>query len=151
LLLEYWKEQDRFPVIEELLSLAASGEVDLAVTARIREDITRPPLVDRLNELAMLNINEAPSITRIGFWKIGRDVFADDEFADFSSSIADILQKKRARVPDWRDWDHMHAHYVLKRDVFLTWDKPILSIADELQNRFAMVVMTPEAYLASRV
>ena len=107
--------------------------------------------MDRLNELAMLNINEAPSITRIGFWKIGRDVFADDEFADFSSSIADILQKKRARVPDWRDWDHMHAHYVLKRDVFLTWDKPILSIADELQNRFAMVVMTPEAYLASRV
>lgn len=151
LLLEYWKEQDRSPTIEELLLLATSGEVDLAVTARIREDIPRPPLTIRLNDLGTLNVSEVPSVIRIGSWMLGRDVIGNAEFVDFSSSIADILRKKGARVPDWRDWDHVHAHYVLKRDIFLTWDKPLLSIGNELQNRFGIVVMTPEAYLASRV
>ncbi len=149
LLLEYWKEQDRSKVIEILLSLASSGKVDLAVTARIREDVPRPPLADRINELANLNISEIPSITRFGFWVIGRDVFADQSFSDFSLAITNILVKKGVRVPDWRDWDHVHAHYLLRRDVFLTWDKPILSISDELQNQFKIIVKAPEDYLKS--
>jgi len=151
LLLEYWKEQDRAPTIEKLLSLATSGVVDLAVTARIREDIPLPPLANRLNELGTLNVSEAPSITRLDFWVIGRDVFGDDEFIAFSSAIDGMLRERGARVPDWRDWDHVHAHYVLKRDIFLTWDKPLLSISNELRDRFGIVIMTPETYLASRV
>jgi len=56
LLLEYWKQQKRMDVTEKLLSLARLGKIDLAVTARIREDIPRPPLADRINELPELQI-----------------------------------------------------------------------------------------------
>lgn len=154
LLLEYWKEQDRASVIEELLLLAASGEVELAVTARIREDIPRPPFADLLNELSILHVSEVPTIARFGYWLLdGRHHFGHKEFFDFSAEITAILEKRgiKHRLPDWRDWDHVHAHYSLKRDIFLTWDKPLLSIRDKLQAHFGIIVMTPEAYLASRV
>ena len=150
LLLEYWKKQDRASTIEKLLSLATTGSVDLAVTARIREDIPLSPLANRLNELGTLNVSEAPSMTRHNFWVWDRDVWGDEEFIAFSSTIDGKLQARGARVPDWRDWDHVHAHYVLKRDIFLTWDRPLLSIRNDLQDRFGIVIMTPETYLANR-
>jgi hypothetical protein len=150
LLLEYWKEQDRSKVIEILLSLASSGKVDLAVTARIREDVPLPPLFDRIVELPFINIKEVASMTSLGYWSLGRDILGDKNIKEFSNAISDTPKKRGARVPDWRDWDHLHAHYLLKRDIFLTWDKPILSIANELWNRFEIIVMTPEDYLMRR-
>ena len=154
LLLEYWKEQDRASVIEELLSLAASGAVELGVTARIYEDIPRPPFANRITELNTLHINKLPTIARFGYWLLdGNHHFGHKEFFDFSDEITAMLEKSgvKHRLPDWRDWDHLHVHYSLKRDIFLTWDKPLLSIKDKLKARFGIIVMTPEAYLASRV
>jgi len=154
LLLEYWKEQDRASVIEALLSLADSGEVELAVTARIREDIPRPPFANRLNELSTLHISEIGTIARFGYWLLdGNHHFGHKEFFDFSDEITTMLEKSgvKHRLPDWRDWDHLHVHWGLKRDIFLTWDKPLLSISNKLKTRFGINVVTPEAYLASRV
>ena len=51
------------------------------------------------------------------------------------------------KAPDWRDWDHLHAHYLRRRDVFLTWDGGILDCADELKGKLDIVVMRPEEYL----
>jgi hypothetical protein len=36
LLLEYWKDQPKKATVKDLLRLAERGEIDLAVTARIR-------------------------------------------------------------------------------------------------------------------
>lgn len=153
-LVEYWKEQDRASVIEELLALAASGAVELGVTARIHEDIPDPPLADRIKELNALHVNKLPTIARWGYWVLdGNHHFGRKEFFDFSDEITATLKKNgvKHRLPDWRDWDHLHVHWDLKRDIFLTWDKPLLSIRDKLKARFDIEVMTPEAYLASRV
>ena len=114
LLLEYWKEQYRAPVIEELLSLATSDAVELAVTARIREDIPRPPFADRIKELNTLHVNELPTIARYGYWLLdGNQHFGHKEFFDFSDEITAMLEKSgvKRRLPDWRDWDHLHVHY----------------------------------------
>ena len=147
-ILEYLREQRRADVVQALLTLAADHHVDLAVTARIHEDVPLPPLADRLNELPELGVSEAPSIARIGFWELGRDMLGSDRFQDVSAELDAILLKKGHSQPDWRDWDHIHAHYLLHRDFFLTWDKPLLSLAPELESQLGLVVTTPEAYIA---
>jgi hypothetical protein len=134
---------------EAILELAHRGHCELAVTARIREDVPADPLASRIDELQLLAIEETGSITRLGYWVLGRDQIASDDFAAFDKEI----QERRSRgekVPDWRDLDHLHAHFQQKRDVFLTRDGPILGLAGELRQRFGIVVMRPDEYLRSR-
>ena len=56
LLLERWKNQNKAGVVEKLLNLAENGELDLAVTTRIREGIPHPPLSNRINQLPELGV-----------------------------------------------------------------------------------------------
>ena len=72
LLLEYWKNQAKRKAMERLLLLAKEGKVDLAVTARIREDIPQLPLAQKLNELQELSIDETSSVTRWDHWVLGK-------------------------------------------------------------------------------
>ena len=147
LLHEYWKQRVKRKAVEKLLLLAKQGKVDLAVTARVYEDIPLPPLADKLGELQELNINEVGSVTRLGYWVLGRDMFGDEAFEQFWPQACALAQQYGEKPPDWRDWDHLHAHYLLKRDVFLTWDKGIICLADDLRARFGVVVGRPEDYL----
>ncbi len=149
LLQEYWKKQVKYNNIERLLQLAEQDEVDLAVTARIHEDIPEPPLMNKIDELPELNVNKTGSVTRLGFWELGRDMLGDRNFTDFYENALALANKRvgKKHLPDWRDWDHLHAHYLLKRDVFLTWDEGIICLAQELKDRFGVVVMKPEKFL----
>lgn len=58
--LEYWKDQERKGVVEELIALERAGKVSLMVTARIRQDIPRDPLASEINRLPELGIHEGP-------------------------------------------------------------------------------------------
>lgn len=150
LLLEYWKEQERKDATQALLDLAQRAEVALAVTARIREDVPDELLASEVRRLNELAITETGSITRADYWVIGRDMVASDEFAAFEEELKRRRATTGEKVPDWRDLDHVHAHFLLKRDVFLTWDGPMLRLAEELRSRFGIVVSSPEDYLESR-
>ena len=55
-LLELWKQQDKSADTQRLLDLAAAGEVDLAVTRYIRDDVPDQPLASKINELHSLNV-----------------------------------------------------------------------------------------------
>jgi len=147
LLQEYWKQRDKVQFVEQLLDLAQQGKVDLAVTARVREDIPQPPLATKLNDLAELNIDETGSVTRLGHWVLGRDMLGDDAFEDYWSTACELAKQRGKKPPDWRDWDHLHAHYLLHREVFLTWDGGITCLSEELKDQFGIVVMKPEEYL----
>jgi|GEM_PF-4531770 len=83
LLVEYWKHQDKREVVERFLLLAEQGKTDLTVTARVCEDIPRSPLAEKLNELPELNINETGSVTRLGYWVLGRDMIGNEAFSNF--------------------------------------------------------------------
>ena len=135
LLQEFWRDQAKAAVVERLLGLARSGQLDLAVTARIREDVPRPPLSDLINELSELNVQEIGSVTRLGHWVLGRDRLGDDRFIEVSHRLTEELCRRSMQPPDWRDWDHIHAHYLAGRGVFLTWDKRILDAAPSLAQR----------------
>lgn len=148
-LVEFWSNQAKVSIVVKLLDLANRGRLDLAITTRIREDIPRKPLADRINELAMLSVEEVGSVSRVGNWVLGMDRLADDRFeCVFNSIVGNVRWSSKKPPPDCRDQDHIHGHYLSKRDAFLTWDKQVLKIAPELHKELEVVVMKPEEYLA---
>ena len=146
-LMQYWKKRPKFAVVERLLDLARNGHVDMAVTSLIHEDIERPPLADRINELPKLNVKEVGAVFRLGSAVLGRDRLADDSFAKFVAQVTSEFCSRSEKPPDRRDWDHVHTHYICKRDVFLTWDKKVLKAAHGFQSVHGVVLMKPEEFL----
>ena len=146
-IVEYFEKRGKVMVVENLLELAQSGELDLCVTGRIREDIPRQPLSERINELPELGIREMGSIIRTGHWSPGRDVAGSTKFQEVIDSLPDDPSRPTKKRPDWRDWDHVQTHYLNGRDVFLTWDKGILYAAPHLKENLGTVIMKPEDYL----
>ena len=147
LLQEYWKNQARRATVERLIELARTGELSLAVTARVREDISTPPLSDLIETLDVIGVEEIGSVTRLGYWVLGRDMLGSDHFVQVSEDVKAAFQAAGRKAPDWRDWDHVHSHFLTGRDVFLTWDKAILGVGPELNKRLGIVVMVPEELL----
>ena len=149
---ELWDDRKKAAITRTLVSLARSGLVDLAITSRIREDIPRPPLADRINELPSLKVQQIGSVFVLGHSCLGGgDMLSGDEFPEVEGRIEGIFDRQ-GRVknrPDWRDWDHIHGHYLKGRDVFLTWDRPILDAAEELKAQLGIKVMKPEDFLSS--
>lgn len=151
LLQELWKDQPKRDVVERLLALAERGEVEVVVTARINEDIPGGDLASKIGELSELGVGQTGSVTRLGYWVLGRDHLGSDGFIEAQKAAeAELRRRGRTKLPDWRDWDHLHAHFLQGRDVFLTWDKRLLEAAELLSGPFAVTAMTPEDYLESR-
>ena len=150
ILVELWWSRENASVTKALLALAEDGCVDLAITTRINVDIPYPPLADRISSLPRLRIKEIGSVFRLDYSALdGGDMLGSDHFMDVMASIEEMLdqQGRRKRRPDWRDWDHLHGHYLTGRDFFLTWDDPILSCSPELEAQLGLVVIKPEDYL----
>ena len=147
LLVEYWKNQAKAAVVQCLLDLAQDEQLDLAVTARIREDVPQPPLSNRINKLPEIRVQEIGTAMRLDFGVLDRDYLGDDRFLDVADQLMDDFSRRSTNPPDWRDWDHVHGHYLAGRDVFLTWDKRILDAAPSLQSELGIVVMKPEDFL----
>lgn len=153
LLQEYWREQKNVAVTEKVLDLAKQGQVDLAITSRINADIPDLPLASRINDLPQLNVQQIGSVFRLGHSSLGGgDVLGSDTFLNVTDSLESRFDREGRvkRRPDWKDWDHLHGHYLSGRDVFLTWDRPILDVASELQQQLGIVVTTPQAFLDSQ-
>ena len=150
-LVEHWNDRRNAEIARTLFALAKSGFLDLAITSRIREDIPHPPLADHINELRLLQVQQIGSVFVLGLSALGGgDMLADDEFSEVMGRIEDMFDRQ-GRVknrPDWRDWQHVWGHYLKKRDVFLTWDHPILDAATELKTQLGIVVMKPEEFLS---
>ena len=69
------------------------------------------------------------------------------KFQEVVNSLPDDPNRPRKKRPDWRDWDHLQAHYLNERDVFLTWDKGILNAARHFKEKLGIVIMEPKEYL----
>ena len=76
-------------------------------------------------------------------------MLASDAFAAATEEIDAELQRRGHTTLDWRDWDHLHAHMLQNRDLYLTWDRRVLDAGDMLRERFGLRVATPEEYLAA--
>ena len=146
---EYWKQRTRVAIVEALLDLAKDGLIDLAVTRRIYEDVPCSPLADRIDGLRESGINLTGSVFRLDVSALDfGDMLGSDTAGDAFKSMDDQLVRQGQSVPDWRDWDHVHGHFLSGRDVFLTWDKAILRVAPQLKAKLEIVVMQPEEFMA---
>jgi hypothetical protein len=151
LLQEYWREQAKQDVVQQLLDFAKTGAADLVVTARIGEDIPGGELAGRLRELPDMGIGQIGSVTRLGSWVLGRDMLGSDIFIELQQRAdVELIRRGRANVPDWRDWDHVHAHFLTHRDIFLTWDKRLAEAVSVVAEHLPIKAMAPETYLAAR-
>ena len=128
--------------------------VDLAVSQRIREDIPLNP--DEEQFLSDYYIRKIPSIMRCSFDSKAQRFLINPEFnkpgsTEFlksAESIIDNFFKPRGETPPgYLDWDHLHAHYLSKRDIFLTDDKKILKIKDQLKEELGIIVMSLEDFV----
>ena len=148
---EFWKGGTKSSVVERLMGLATSSPRSLRVTNRICDDVPKRPLADRIVELPELGIDLMGSVIRYGHWEAGVDTLGSARFEQVRESIVDRADRRSGRPdsgPDWRDWDHLHAHYLRRRDAFLTWDTGILGHSEELREGLGIVLMRPEEYLA---
>ncbi len=148
---EFWRNQDKANVVRQLLDFSDEGQIDLVVTTRISADTPRLPLAERIDELPELGVGTIGSSFRLGVSSLGsKDMLVGPEAKELASFIEEHSRQlgHRKRQPDWRDQDHLYGHMVERRDVFLTWDRGILDLADALQGRFGLVVTTPDAFVA---
>jgi len=65
LLQELRKDRPQRAVVERLLALAEEKGFDLAITARVREDIPEEPLASKINTLSDRGVMETGSVTRL--------------------------------------------------------------------------------------
>jgi hypothetical protein len=147
ILLELWKDQDKRAVVERLLRVAEEKGLDLAITARVREDIPEEPPASKINTLSDIGVEESGSVTRLDHWELNRDQLGSDALTDFWLRLESDRKEGGDKLPDWRDQDHLHAHMLQGRTVFVTWDGPILELRQVLQERFGIRVQGPEEFL----
>ena len=78
------------------------------------------------------------------------DMLGSSEFLHVVGQTEDTFDRQ-GRVknrPDWTDWDHINGHYLKGRDIFLTWNRPLLDAAPELKAQVGIVVTKPEDFLS---
>ncbi len=140
--------------VVDLLEFRQKYPVDLAVTHRIQEDLDLRPCEDQL--LTDSYIRKIPSIMRCCFDSRSKRFLLNPEFdkpgsTEFlkaaESIIDDFFKQTGENPPEYQDWDHLHAHYLSGRDIFLTEDKKILKIKGWLKELLGIVVMKLEEFL----
>ena len=144
-LFELWKSGSKVRVVRRLLELAKRQRASVRATGRIYEDVPRPPLADEIANLPALGVDLMSSVVRPHYWRVGVDTAGSIEFDDAHEALTS--REDRALHRDWRDWDHLHAHFVNKRDVFLTWDKKLRRYGGGLKEILDITVMSPEEYI----
>ncbi len=128
--------------------------VDLAVSQRIREDIKLRP--DEEKFLSNYYIRTIPSIMRCSFDSKAQRFLLNPKFnkpgsTEFLKSVESIINNffkpRGEKPPGYLDWDHLHAHYLSGRDIFLTDDQKILKIKEQLNDELGIVLMNLEDFV----
>lgn len=134
-----------------LLEMASSGAVDGAVTTRVAEDLGRDKDPDRRARIlrAIEGLPVIGSVFRLDVSPLdGLDTLADGDPNASHLQIERIIfpnllrsSKHYANCRD--DIDHVIAHYLAKRDIFVTDDGGIMSKQKQLADALQISVMRP--------
>ena len=146
---DYWKQGNTATIVEALLLLASKRRLSLRVSRRIREDVPRPPLAAKIDDLPKLGVSLMGSVIRPHDWSVGIDAIGSVEFGEAHNRL--FRQGNKRKRPDQRDWDHLHAHFVNRRDFFLTRDRGIIDLCAHLKAELGIVAMEPDEFLSKMV
>ena len=75
-------------------------------------------------------------------------MLVDNTVRRAEENISLALERRGGRKPEFPDFDHVFAHYLNHRDVFLTWDKALLAAADLFHDELGVRVVKPEDFIA---
>ena len=122
------------------LKLREKCPLDLAVTQRIRDDLSLNPSDEQFLENSF--IRRIPSIMRNSYDSESKlfllnpefDKPGSTEFLQVAESIIEGLKHTGENPPEYLDFDHIHAHYMSGRDIFVTEDKKILKMSSKLKD-----------------
>ncbi len=146
---ELWRGQGNAMIVRKLLNLSDAGVLDLVVSTRIEYDTPHTPLSERISGLPDLGIRMIGSTFRLGVSLLGSgDMLVDDTVVPAEENISLALERCSGRKPEFADFDHVFAHYLNHRDVFLTWDKALLAAADLFRDELGVRVVKPEDFIA---
>lgn len=141
--------------IAQLLRYATNGKVSVVISTRAEADLDQDKdevRRDRIKQnLAMFDVIGSVLRWDESKWDSG-DVWADREPGGLADELQKILfpnlQREEKRFGNKiRDVDHLVAHALDKRDIFVTDDGHLNRRVDELA-KFGIVVMRPGACLA---
>ena len=122
------------------LKLREKCPLDLAVTQRIRDDLSLNLSDEQFLENSF--IRRIPSIMRNSYDSDSKrfllnpefDKPGSTEFLQVAESIIEGLKHTGENPPEYLDFDHIHAHYMSGRDIFVTEDKKILKMSSKLKD-----------------
>lgn len=143
------ERQRGIATMHDIWKLVEQGEVEWAITRGVDYDIPDGQLRQRLERLPVLSLVKTGKVARLDEWVLGVDVLGGDEFLRLEEDIRAEWKPGQKPLPGREDFDHIHTHWALGRDVFLTWDKGVLALADKFA-RLGIRVQTPDQYLEQR-
>jgi len=147
------KREGDYAAAQCLLSLDAQGDIEIKVTSRIKIDVPHETLHSQIMALAVVARGPIGSSFTIGFSAVeGDDMIADNEIAEMGNALMRLLfpasdptnPKHMNRIADV---DHLIAHHMAKREIFITEDRGILERQTMLSERFGLTVMSPMEFL----
>lgn len=140
-------------VARRLLKKHETGSVEIAVTSRLHNDIPPGALWEQIQDLPIVAAARLPSPARVDWSTVGGpDAVADDDLSQEAQTLMKLLfpmadpmsTKHHSRIADV---DHLLAHKMSGRDVFITSDKAILNRARQLEQTQGIRVSTAIAFL----
>ncbi len=120
--------------LSEIIKYAMDGDVNIAITTTVERDLDKDKDENRKEEM-IRKIKMFPIIGAMADENLKRDFKAllfpglDEKDKHYQNKIADI--------------NHLIAHYVNKRDIFITDDSHILKCVEKLRDGFRVIIMNP--------
>jgi hypothetical protein len=138
--------------IQELLRASHQNALELAITTRVEADLYQDR--DELRRAELLRaLNEFPVIGGLLRWDTSRwdngDLWAGEQEVKLAEEVERILfpglkHDDKRYSNKINDVDHLVAHHINKRDIFVTDDKRLLTRSPELQRALGIVVICPQ-------
>jgi len=155
-LLDY-KSESAISVDElaEILRYGLEGDVNIAITTRVDDDVKKDKDQDRKNEI-LKRISMFPVVGTVARYDVSKfdsgDVWAGGEHLELEDEIKKIifpnLKKDDLHYGNKiNDIDHLIGHKINKRDIFITDDQQILKKAETLKASVGIEVMDPKKAL----
>jgi hypothetical protein len=145
--------------IEQLAELARSGQIDIAITSGFDVDQRRASDERRRANLEWLS--RAPILSVPGPFRLDMstfdapDVWVEDDTAEVDKVISTIVLPNGVQPEDagkrMQDVHHLTAHYMAKRDVFVTSDDDDMikkRKRERLRSEVGIVVLSPSEAVA---
>ncbi len=142
--------------LSEIIRMALSGKIDIAITTRVEADLSNDQNKER-KLIMMKKLNMFPVIGTVGRVNIskidGGDFIADESIVKLSNELQKIIfpgglnNNSSSYINKINDIDHLIGHLSHERDVFVTDDKGILKKKDQLKISPGITILSPSKCL----